>query len=557
MPTSCITAWQALRKRNHRVRGKGKGKAFGKQATENNKPEQDDSNDTGQPSPSGQQQQQTAVKEEEKAEGETPRAEEGGDVAKDESSTGSPGAGKEKKHDTAGDVATAEVVVAADAAAEGVAADAAAVGANTAKEEAKEETEEEVLKTTSGGGAKEDNRVRTTSSQLKGAAREKTDDGAGGGGEAAAPAGAGTKIEERADAKPETRVAPGEQKPAAVAQGGEDKRTVEKEPRISAAGGQPENDSSDDDDGDGFRIVVGREVAPPAAPAAPTKRFLRGTNSLVNTNNASAAGAEESRSTPGPKPVSAAAGIASLVPSKGAPVATERPSLKPGQYPPTAELQQSTGKTAFDVDIDGMEEQPWRHPGVDIADFFNYGFTEDSWRVYCEKQLRNRYDRTRVRPKNTITTSSRGGRSGGHMRHAGGGARRGGDRPGGAEVIFSPTRRVQLHNNGPPGQGFRQQGPAGKAWGGAGPGPDRFAQGFGSAPPSGHGNSATPWFDGQSQMRPKGRQNFGPGSAGGQGRGGGQARQGNGNAMGGSAGARRDRSPDPRDGPNEKMARTR
>lgn len=53
------------------------------------------------------------------------------------------------------------------------------------------------------------------------------------------------------------------------------------------------------------------------------------------------------------------------------------------------ENQQSTGKTAFDVDIDGMEEQPWRHPGVDIADFFNYGFTEDSWRVYCEKQLRS------------------------------------------------------------------------------------------------------------------------------------------------------------------------
>lgn len=50
--------------------------------------------------------------------------------------------------------------------------------------------------------------------------------------------------------------------------------------------------------------------------------------------------------------------------------------------------QQSSGRTAFDVDIDGMEEQPWRHPGVDIADFFNYGFTEDSWRVYCEKQLR-------------------------------------------------------------------------------------------------------------------------------------------------------------------------
>lgn len=50
--------------------------------------------------------------------------------------------------------------------------------------------------------------------------------------------------------------------------------------------------------------------------------------------------------------------------------------------------QRASGKSAFDVNIDAMEEQPWRHPGVDIADFFNYGFTEDSWRVYCDKQLR-------------------------------------------------------------------------------------------------------------------------------------------------------------------------
>ena len=127
---------------------------------------------------------------------------------------------------------------------------------------------------------------------------------------------------------------------------------------------------------------------------------------------------------------------------------------------------------------------------------------------------------------------------------------------------FAPSTRVQrpvqLHNNAPlGGQSFRQQGPAGKTWGGAGPGPDRFAQGFGSGPPPGHSNSATPWFDGQSQMRPKNRQNFGPGPAGGQGRGGAQPRQGNGNGMGGSAGGRRDRSPDPRDGPSEKMARIR
>jgi pre-mRNA 3'-end-processing factor FIP1 len=47
-------------------------------------------------------------------------------------------------------------------------------------------------------------------------------------------------------------------------------------------------------------------------------------------------------------------------------------------------------RTAFDVDIDALEEKPWRNPGVDISDFFNYGFTEATWRNYCEKQLRYR-----------------------------------------------------------------------------------------------------------------------------------------------------------------------
>lgn len=42
-----------------------------------------------------------------------------------------------------------------------------------------------------------------------------------------------------------------------------------------------EDDSSDEEDGDGFRIVVGREAAPPASAAAPTKRFLRGENNNI------------------------------------------------------------------------------------------------------------------------------------------------------------------------------------------------------------------------------------------------------------------------------------
>ena len=29
-------------------------------------------------------------------------------------------------------------------------------------------------------------------------------------------------------------------------------------------------------------------------------------------------------------------------------------------------------------------------PGADITDYFNYGFNEDTWKVYCEKQKKLR-----------------------------------------------------------------------------------------------------------------------------------------------------------------------
>eukprot|EP00752_Nemacystus_decipiens_P011004 g9778.t1 len=340
--------------------------------------------------------------------------------------------------------------------------------------------------------------------------------------------------------------------------------------------GDVDSSSDEEDEDDGFKVVVGREVAPAPAPTVPAKRFLRGTNTLVNTATSGTATSKEPGSNAASsKPASAAAGIASLVPSKGAPVATGKPSLKPGEYPPTAELQQSSGKTAFDVDIDGMEEQPWRHPGVDIADFFNYGFTEDSWRVYCEKQLRNRYDRSRGRSKLTPnSTGSRGGGSTGgsssHTRHGGG------DRPNSLQLPRPPPPSQMHNNNGPPGpNSFRPLRPAGDnggAWGGGGGGggPERFPPGgFGSGPP-GRGNVSPPWFEGkppsqqmhmqmqmQQQIHPQNRQHFGPGP----GPGGGAMRGPGANMNGGMvdpAGMRRSRSPDPRDRPVEnKMPRLR
>lgn len=38
--------------------------------------------------------------------------------------------------------------------------------------------------------------------------------------------------------------------------------------------------------------------------------------------------------------------------------------------------------TAFDVDINALEDHPWRSKTVDLLDYFNYGFNERTWMVY-------------------------------------------------------------------------------------------------------------------------------------------------------------------------------
>jgi len=46
----------------------------------------------------------------------------------------------------------------------------------------------------------------------------------------------------------------------------------------------------------------------------------------------------------------------------------------------------------FAIDIDQMEDKPWRRPGVAVSDYFNYGFTEETWRVYCQRQAQLRLE---------------------------------------------------------------------------------------------------------------------------------------------------------------------
>ncbi|KKK14024.1 hypothetical protein P175DRAFT_0497674 [Aspergillus ochraceoroseus IBT 24754] len=81
------------------------------------------------------------------------------------------------------------------------------------------------------------------------------------------------------------------------------------------------------------------------------------------------------------------------------PVGTRPVSQKPGSaYPPvhtsTIDVHANpthptTGKSILSTDMDAdfpEDDKPWRRPGSDITDYFNYGFDEFTWASYVLKQ---------------------------------------------------------------------------------------------------------------------------------------------------------------------------
>ena len=101
---------------------------------------------------------------------------------------------------------------------------------------------------------------------------------------------------------------------------------------------------------------------------------------------------------------SPAVDLASL-PPEGPPTAAQATApvldLEPGasalHFPPT-EVQYD-GRTTeekalgpppmtiYQVDIESLPETPWRRPGANLSDWFNYGFDEQTWAKWCAKKL--------------------------------------------------------------------------------------------------------------------------------------------------------------------------
>ncbi|KAK3361221.1 Fip1 domain-containing protein [Lasiosphaeria ovina] len=99
---------------------------------------------------------------------------------------------------------------------------------------------------------------------------------------------------------------------------------------------------------------------------------------------------------------------------KAAPVRKEEPRPPPANLPPVSTSKinvnaiptyKPLGKPLTQINIDedlGEGDKPWRKPGTDLSDYFNYGFDEFTWALYAQKQeaIRGEYSQEVVAQNN-------------------------------------------------------------------------------------------------------------------------------------------------------------
>ncbi|KAL2847692.1 Fip1 motif-domain-containing protein [Aspergillus pseudodeflectus] len=176
-----------------------------------------------------------------------------------------------------------------------------------------------------------------------------------------------------------------------VSQHSRDPRRPQAEASMNdASDAEEEEEMEEEEDEDDFNIIT---EAPPDAPAPeashPRHTSLRADSSQRPTSADSSSVQKQQTPSITPK----------VDTSTSLPAGTRPTSQRPGSAYPAVHassidvhanpVHPTTGKPIMLTDMDSDfpdDDKPWRRPGSDLTDYFNYGFDEFTWASYVLKQ---------------------------------------------------------------------------------------------------------------------------------------------------------------------------
>ncbi|KAL4780967.1 hypothetical protein BJX76DRAFT_363927 [Aspergillus varians] len=174
-----------------------------------------------------------------------------------------------------------------------------------------------------------------------------------------------------------------------VTQPGDPRRPPTNAPTNDSNDAEEEEEVEEEDDEDDFNIIT---EAPPDAPP-PEVPHPRHANLKADSQRPSSADFSSAPKSQTPT-LTPKIDVSAPVPAGTRPV-----SQKPGSaYPPVHTstidvhanpIHPATGKPVLSTDMDidfPDDDKPWRRPGSDMTDYFNYGFDEFTWASYVLKQ---------------------------------------------------------------------------------------------------------------------------------------------------------------------------
>ncbi|KAI9792634.1 MAG: hypothetical protein M1833_001038 [Piccolia ochrophora] len=144
-----------------------------------------------------------------------------------------------------------------------------------------------------------------------------------------------------------------------------------------------EEEEVEESDSDIDIITERKDGTKPEPPAQPS-RYSMIRNLPARTTSS------DGTSKPSPLPKAEPAKKPTTPPKSGADYPAVRSSTIDVDAAPTYD---AAGKSITEIDIDSdlkEHDKPWRVPGTDISDYFNYGFDEFTWTLYCLKQEKTR-----------------------------------------------------------------------------------------------------------------------------------------------------------------------